>query len=75
MNTRSGASRCSFVVNLYSCYHPPGGARRWHQHRGRGVVPLVGLGCWESLGRDGGAGDAVGVSTDLDAEARLRVSQ
>lgn len=75
MNTRSGASRCSFVVNLYSCYHPPGGVRRRHQHCGWGVVPLVGLGCWESLRRDSGAGDAEGVITDLDADARLRVSQ
>lgn len=48
---------------------------RWHQHCGWGVCFLVGLGGFESLGRDGGEGDAVGEIADAGADTRARVSK
>ena len=56
-DTRSGVSRCFPGVYLYPFSGPPGGAGRSNTHCGRGVVSLVGLGCWQSLRRHGGSGN------------------
>ena len=63
-STCSGVSRCFLGVYIYPLFRLQGGARRWHQHRGWGVVPLVGLWCWESLRR---VGEACDVASFLDA--------
>ena len=66
-STRSGGSRCFLCVYLYPFCGPPGGAGRSITHRGGGVRCLVGLGCWESLRRDGGAGAGGRSYAALDA--------
>ncbi len=66
-STCSGVSRCFLCAYLYSICGPPGGAERSIKHCGGGVRCLVGLGCWESLRRDGRAGAGGRSYAALDA--------
>ena len=65
--TRSGGSRCFLVAYLYTFCRPPSGAGRLIMHCGRGVRPWAGLGCWESLRRDGRACTGGRINDALDA--------